>query len=187
MKKTRSLCKFKPNMLTTFMFTMLEVIGPLCLCIPVMILLTGHSAAYSPDQILSIVPACLLMMALTVVVCSIVNLVTYPFTKRHVTLSKDAVSRDRTSVKYDDITLIELDSGMITRMGPSESCCLNCYSFNDLVLSIEHPSLVMSFLLLKRCKNAKFRYKRMKKVFLIWAGTLLLSIALGFYGATGGQ
>ena len=179
--------KFKPNMLTTFMFMMLEILGPFFVGCPIMFLLIDSGARYTPGEILSIFPAFLLMMVMAVAFCCVLNFITYPFTKRAVYLDKEQIMLDKKCVKYADVTEIVLDSGMIQRMGPSEPCCLDLYHCGNLILSISHPSLLMMFLVLRRCKHAHFRYQRVKKVLVIWAITLLTCIALGLFGAFGGQ
>lgn len=178
-------CKFKPNMLTTFMFTMLEIIGPFSVGMPIMVLLMDDGDRYTPVEMLSMFPACLLILVLTVVFCCALNLVTYPFTKRAVYLDDDSVMLDKKRVMYTDVTEIVLDSGMIQRVGPSEPCCLDLYQCGNLILSIDHPSLLMMLLVLRRCKHARFQYQRTKKVFLIWGITLLICIGLGLFDRLG--
>lgn len=174
--------KFKPNKITTFMFAMLEILAPFCVGTPVMILLIGNDN-YTTNEILSIFPLFIIMLILIIVFCCMLNLVTLPFTKHTVFLFDDHFSRGNTEVRYDDVTRIEIDSGLVSRTGVNEPCCLDCYSGNELLISIEHPSLLMSFLVWRRCKNAKLKYKRVKKLVLLWASVLIMSIALGIYGA----
>ena len=174
--------KFKPNKITTFMFAMIEMLFPFSVGIPLMILLIGKEN-YTTSDILSFFPAFLLMLVLIVVFCCLLNLVTLPFTKYTVFLFDDHFSRGDTKVKYDDITKIEIDSGLISRIGGNEPCCLDCYSGNELLISIEHPSLLMIFFLIRRCRNVKLRYKRVKKLILLWSFCLIISVVLGLYGA----
>lgn len=174
--------KFKPNMMTTCMFALLEILAPLCVGVPVMILLMGNEH-YTLTDALSIFPFFVLAFVLVVAFFCILNLLTLPFTKHAVFLFDDHFSFGSTNIKYSDITKIEIDSGVLRRMGGVESCCLDCYSGEDMLISIEHPSLLMSLLLWRRCKNAKLKYKRVKKLALIWAFTLLICVVLGLYGA----
>ena len=174
--------KFKPNMLTTFMFAMLEILAPCCVGTAVVMILIGNDN-YTTNEILSIFPAFIVMLVLIVIFCCMLNLITLPFTKHTVFLFDDHFSHGNTKVKYDNVTNIEIDSGIVRRMGGNEPCCLDCYSDDELLISIEHPSLLMSFLVWRRCKNAKLKYKRVKKLVLLWAFILLMSIVLGLYGA----
>lgn len=169
--------KFKPNKLTTFMFSMLEILAPFCVGIPVMILMGNGN--YTANDILSIFPTFIVLLVLIVIFCCVLNLITLPFTKHTVFLYDRHFSRQDTEVRYDNVTRIEIDSGAISRFGGNEPCCLDCYSGEELLISIEHPSLLMSFLVWRRCKNAKLRYKRVKRLALIWAFVTLVSVALG--------
>lgn len=178
--------KFKPNMLTTFMFNMLEMIAPFSVGTVIMGLLINNGR-HTEGEILSIIPLFFLLVILITVFSCVLNLVTLPFTKYSVFLFDDRFSRGETVVKYEDVTRIALDSGFPTRMGPSEPCYLDCYSGDELLISIKHPSLLMSFLLMRRCKNAKFRYARVKKVIGMWVLCLVMCIALGLYGLYGAQ
>lgn len=175
--------KFKPNMLTTFMFAMIEMLAPFCVGTPVMILLIGNDN-YTTNEILSIFPFFIITLIFIIVFCCILNLITLPFTKYSVFLYDDYFSRGMTKVKYEDVTRIEIDSGIISRTGGGAPCCLDCYSDNALLISIEHPSLLMSFLVCMRCKNAKLKYTRIKKVALLWVIALAMCIILGLYGAS---
>lgn len=168
------------------MFAMLEILAPFCVGIPIMVLLIGNDN-YTTNEIFSIFPLFIIMHILIIVFCCMLNLVTLPFTKYSVFLFDDRFSRGETVVKYEDVTRIALDSGFPTRMGPSEPCYLDCYSGDELLISIKHPSLLMSFLLMRRCKNAKFRYARVKKVIGMWVLCLVMCIALGLYGLYGAQ
>ncbi len=177
--------KFKPNKLTTFMFMMLEFLAPYCVGIPIMILLTGNGK-YPANEVIRIIPAFFMIFVLIIIIfCCALNLVTLPFTKYTVFLFDDHFSRKNTDVRYNDVTRIEIDSGFIGRYSADEPCCLDCYSGNELLISIEHPSLLMSFLVIHRCKNAKLRYKRVKKLVFLWTLCLICSIVLGLFGARG--
>jgi len=168
------------------MFAMLEILSPYCVGIPIMILLIGNDN-YTANEILSIFPTFIIMLVLIVIFCCMLNLITFPFTKHTVFLFDNHFSRGNTEVKYDDVTRMEIDSGLVSRTGGNEPCCLDCYSGNELLISIEYPSLLMSFLVWRRCKNAKLKYKRVKKLVLLWAVVLVMSIALGLYGLYGAQ
>ncbi len=164
------------------MFAMIEILFPFSVGIPLMILLIGKDN-YTINDILSIFPTLLLMLVLIVVFCCLLNILTLPFTKYTVFLFDDHFSRGDTKVKYDDVTKIEIDSGSISRTGGNEPCCLDCYSKNELLISIDHPSLLMTFFVIRRCRYAKLRYKRVKKLLLLWGFCLIISIVLGLYGA----
>ena len=174
--------KFKPNKLTTFMFAMLEILAPFGVGTPVMILLMGNEN-YSLYEILSFFPLFFIMLVLIVAFCCALNLITLPFTKYTVYLFDDYFSRGNTEVRYDTVTRIEIDSGFVRRFGGNEPCCLDCYAGDELLISIEHPSLLMSFLVWRRCNNAKLRYKRVKKLVLMWIFVLSICFVLGLYGA----
>jgi len=171
-------------MLTTFMFMLLQILAPFSIGVPIMLLLMGKDTA---SEILSLIPIWLAGLVFVVVFCCILNLVTLPFTKHTVFLYDHHFSRGNTEVKYRDVTRIELDTGLIGRGGGNEPCCLDCYAGKDLLISIEHPSLLMTFLVIKRCKTAKLRYKRVKMLVFLWVLDLLMSIVFGICGAYGVQ
>ncbi len=170
-------------MLATFTFAMLEILAPFCVGTPLMMLLMGN-CTYEATEILGIFPTFILAFVLTVAFCCILNLITLPFTRYSVFLFDDHFSHGNTDVKYDDVTRIEIDSGMVSRqMSGNDPCCLDFYSGEKLLASIKHPSLLMSFFVWRKCKNARLKYKRVKKLALTWALVLLICIVLGLYGA----
>lgn len=175
--------KFKPNTFTTALFAMIEVLIPFSVGAPVMMFLMNKEA-YSMKEIFLTFPLFLLMIALLPFFSGVLNLVTLPFTEYTVFLYEDSFSRGETKVRYDSVTRIEIDSGVMRRFGTSEHCCLDCYGGDMLLISIEHPSLWMCFLVMRRCKNAKIRYKRIKKVLALWAFCLFLCVILGLCGKT---
>ena len=174
--------KFKPNKITTFMFAMIEILSPFSVGIPLMMLLLEKDT-YTPNDILIFFPKFLLILVLFLVFCCLLNLVTFPFTKYTVFLFDDHFSCGDTKVKYDDITKIEIDGGLIRRVGGNEPCCLDCYAGNELLISVEHPSLLMTFFVTRRCRYAKLRYKRVKKLLLLWSFCLIVNVVLGLCGA----
>lgn len=174
--------KFRPNKMTTFLFAMLEMMPAIGIGIPVMGFFMGEEYRFSAREIFGIIPVFFLLCALILVFCCLLNLVTYPFTKHTVFLFDDSFSRGETTVRYDDVTKIEFDSGAVRRFGSNDPCCLDCYAGDELRISIEHPSLLMCFYLFRNCKNAKFRYKRMKRFLSLSGFFLLLCVALGLLG-----
>ena len=173
--------KFKPNKSTTFMFAMLETLAPFCIGTPILMLSIGYEN-FAANEILSVFPSFFYVSAAIIVCCCLFNLATYPFTEYTVFLFDNRLSCGETEVRYDDVTKIELDSGLVRRWGPSEPCYLICYSGDERVISIKHPSLWMSFLLALRCKYAKLRYKRLKKALGMWAFCLVFCLAAALLG-----
>ena len=173
--------RFKPNKLTTFIFFVFEFFAPFCIEIPIIILLT-KSDNLATSEIFSMFSLPLIILVLFIVVSCMLNLFTLPFTKHTVFLYKDHFSCENSEVRYDDVTKIEFDSGLIKRFGRGEPCCLDCYVDDKLLISIEYPSLLMSFLVWRRCKNAKFRYKRIKRLVFMWIFVLISSVVFGLYG-----
>lgn len=174
--------KFKPNKLTTLMFAMLEIMVPFSTGAPIMVLLMSNGERDLSEWI-GIIPTVLILLILIALFCCTINLISYPFTKHTVFLFDDHFCRDNVKVKYSDVTHIEIDSGFISRGGASEPCCINCYSDDKLLLSIKHPSLIMTFLLLRRCKNVKLKYKRIARVILLWLFAILCCVVLGIYAS----
>lgn len=176
--------KFRPNKMTTFLFAMLEMMPAIGIGIPVMGFFMGEEYRFSAREIFGLIPTFFLLYVLIIVFCCVLNLVTYPFTKHTVFLFDDSFSRGETTVRYDDVTKIEFDSGMIRRFGSNDPCCIDCYSEDKLLVCIEHPSLLMCFFLFRKCKNAKFRYKRGKQFLFLLGFFLFLCVAFGLFGRT---
>ena len=172
--------KFKPNKMTTFMFVLIEIFTPIGVGIPIEMLLEDR---YTAREVFSLFPVFLLTPVFVTVFCCLLNLVTLPFTKYTVYLFDDYFTRGNIKVNYGDVTKIVMDSGLVTRIGVNEPCCLDCYAGDELLLSIEHPSLLMTFFVTRRCRNAKLRYRRVKRLLVLWGIILLIGILLGLYGA----
>jgi hypothetical protein len=164
------------------MFTMLEILAPFCIGAPMMMLLAGNGK-YTSNETLSVIPMFLIAFIQIIVLCCELNLITYPFTKPTFFLYDDHFSHQETDVRYDAVTQIELDGGVAKRHGGSKPCHLDCYSGDELLISLKDPSLWLIVLVIHRCKNAKSKYKRVKQVLLIWAFSLLLCLAYGLYGS----
>lgn len=173
--------KFKPNKMTTFMFFMLDLWIPLCIGIPLMCWLLG---AYDWMKMGLV---CLIMIPMDVIFFSMLNLVTYPFTEYNVFLEDETFSWEGTKVWYHEVTKIVFDRGSVRKYGSSEPCCVDFYAGDKMLVSITHPSLIMSFLVIRRCKNAKLRYARIEEAVWIWLIVLGMSVAMGLYGKYAGQ
>jgi hypothetical protein len=165
------------------MFMMLYVMGPFCAGTPIMIMLMGATNYNLVEMFLGF----LFANVCTIFFCSILHLLTLPFTKYTVFLDDETFTRDGTRVKYHEVTEIVFDSGFVGKGGGNEPCCMDCYAGNKMLVSIEHPSLIMTYLVIRRCKNAKLRYRRTKLVIGTWVFGLLACVALGLYGKYGGQ
>lgn len=176
--------KFKPNKLTTFMFSILRTVIPLSFGFPIMYIIMDPDR-YTAVELLGMIPITWLVLALIVILCCVLNLLTHPFTKHAVCLYEHHVLYRNTSVKYREVTRIEFDSGAIRRFGGSDPCCLDCYVGDELLVSIDHPSLLMTLFLISRCKTAKLRYRRTKDFLLTCALVLLMCIVLGICGMYG--
>ena len=177
--------KFKPNMMTTFTFSILRTVIPLSFGFPILYIIMEPNR-YTAVELLCMIPVAWFALVLILTLCCVLNLLTLPFTKHAVCLYDRYFSYRNTSVKYRDVTRIEFDAGVIRRIGGSEPCCLDFYANNDdLLISINHPSLLMTLFLISRCKTAKLRYRRIKDFLLTCAFVLLMCIVLGICGACG--
>ena len=172
--------KFKTNKITTFMFAMLEVLSPFSIGIPLMMLLLGKDN-YTSNDILMCFPLFILTLVLIVAFCCLLNLVTLPFNSYTVFLFDDHFSWGNINVRYDEVDKIVIDSGFVRR-SDYIPCCLDFYSENNLLISIKHPSLLMTFFVTQRCRNAKLRYKRVKKLIFLWLFCLLVFLFFGLHG-----
>ena len=171
-------------MITTFMFLMIEMMLIL-LATPILFVIAPREQDSLTD-ILMIFPMFFATIVMTVLFCCALNLVTLPFTKYAVTLDRDFVTVRDKKVKYADVTRIEIDSGTIRRFGGSDPCGLDLYSYDELLVSITHPSLIMSFLLILRCNNAYIKYVHLKRVVFLFLFAVLMFAVLGIYSRCGG-
>ena len=177
--------KFKPNMMTTFMFAMLHLIIPFSFAFPIEFYILDPDR-YTTAEFLCMIPLVWGILALLLILCCVLNLLTFPFTKKTVVVHDRYFSYQNTNIKYSDVARIEFDAGVIHRHGGNEPCCLDFYANNDdLVLSIDHPSLIMTLLLIRRCKTAKVRYRQFKQFIWMCAFVWIVCIVLGICGAYG--
>jgi hypothetical protein len=176
--------KFKPNFFVGFMFLILEMMYPLMAGMIIMLAITMMPL----QELLEGLWALVVYVPLgTVVFCGTLMLISWPFTKYKVFLEdKCFYYEGGTRVWYCDVTEIVFDSGFAGKGGSNEHCCLDCYGGNKMLFSVNHPSLVMTVLLIKRCKNAKVRYRRIKQMIGMWAFCVVVCVAAGLYGRFGG-
>jgi hypothetical protein len=73
-----------------------------------------------------------LIVLMTVLFEFISYLITAPFKEYSVFLDNDSITYDNTCIKYEDVYMIEIDSGMMSKKrGCSEPCYLNIFSDKD--------------------------------------------------------
>jgi hypothetical protein len=72
------------------------------------------------------------IVLMTVLFEFISYLITAPFKEYSVLLDNDSITYDNTCIKYEDVYMIEIDSGMMSKnRGCSEPCYLNIFSDKD--------------------------------------------------------
>ena len=172
--------KFKPNKMTTVMFFAQNMWITLCVALPMMCWLQG---AYD-YMVMGLI--FLTMIPLNVIFFSALNLFTHPFTPYHVILEDESFSREGTQVWYHEVTKIVFDPGEVSKHRSWEPCCLDFYAGDRMLLSITHPSLIMTFFVIRRCKHAKLRFARIKDTLLLLAVGIAIGVAIGLCGKFGG-
>ena len=117
----------------------------------------------------------------------IVNLVAWPFRKYVVCMEAESFSYKDKRIVYHEVTEIVFDSGFPSKTGGGDPCCLDFYAGRNILMTIDNPSLIMTFLMIQRCKNAKLCYRRIKRAIITWIVFLVTFTALGLFGHFIGQ
>lgn len=115
----------------------------------------------------------------------IIFLISYPFVKYSVFLDDDSITYQNRCVRYDDIISVKIDRGVSAGRykGWQVKPQLRLINKNTDTVSIKNPSIFLIFTLIKRCKNAKVRYVRLKeakKMILITLAILIIVVCIAF-------
>ena len=102
-------------------------------------------------------------------------------------MDEESFSYKDKSIRYQEVTEIVFDSGFPSKTGGGDPCCLDLYAGRDILMVIYNPSLIMTFLLLRRCRNAKLGYRRVTRAVIFWVLSLVMYLVLGLLVKYGGQ
>jgi len=109
----------------------------------------------------------------------VVNLIAWPFCKYILFMDEESFSYKEKRIRYQEVTEIVFDSGFPSKSGGGDPCCLDLYTGRDILMVIYNPSLIMTFLLIRRCKNAKLGYRRVTRAVIFWVLSLVMYLVLG--------
>ena len=170
--------KFKPNMMLGFACFMTELILPTILAIPLMGYMINGLAGYSSEDMKFLIKVAIFAPLGFIIFFSILNIVTLPFTKHNVFIEDGIISTKHSTVKCRKVTKIAYDSGEYSKYGRGSPACLDLYVEDELVASVNHPSLLAIITVCLRCRDAKFRYTHYKRFFIMFAVIFALCILI---------
>ena len=176
--------KFKRGFFSGFTFMMLEIICPAMVSMLLLFLMDGEPFWETLGMMLMTLVAILLLF---IAMHCIVNLIAWPFCKYILFMDEESFSYKDKRIRYQEVTEIVFDSGFPSKTGGGDPCCLDFYAGRNILMTINNPSLIMTFLMIRRCKNAKLCYRRIKRAIITWIAFLVIFTALGLYGRFGGQ
>ena len=85
-------------------------------------------------------------------------------------------------LEYSKVFKITYDFGETPRHAKWKSCSINFYDeYGDLIYFIDDPSFIMSLVLIKKCKNAKFKILFPTSYFFIMFIGVIIGLLHYFY------
>lgn len=121
------------------------------------------------------IPLMLIVLTVLSIFFSIINLITWPFSKKIIYIEKNQISYNNKTLLFTDITNIYFELGTINKTNGGNPCCLYLYKEDTLAMSITHISFIALLILLKKCKGVP---KRLMPKALYNTGIILYSIAI---------
>ncbi len=161
--------KFKRNFLLTLnlnLFVFLFITCPI-----IMIILSFTNEA---KNALFMLPTFVIILFVFTLVCNLINVFTWIFSKRHIYIDKNTIVYENTSVNFDDIIRLYFEFGIVGKTGFNNPCTLYLHSKNDSIMKIVHPSFLSVLVTIIKCKNAT---KRLFHKGLLIVSAILYSLA----------
>ena len=164
--------KFKRNFFSTYIliFNTLMIVGITPMLIAMFSILDVED---SPNPI-SIVGTILVTLLVLDIFFSIVNIVTWPFSKKDIILKNNTIAYNNKTLNISEIDKIYFEFGAMSRTS-IHPCCLSLYKNNQLELSITHISFIALIIILLKCKKV---LKRLAPKSLLIIGGITYSIAI---------
>ena len=164
--------KFKRNFFSTYIliFNTLMIVGITPMLIAMFSILDVED---SPNPI-SIVGTILVTLLVLDIFFSIVNIVTWPFSKKDIILKNNTITYNNKTLNISEIDKIYFEFGAMSRTS-IHPCCLSLYKTNQLELSITHISFIALTIILLKCKKVP---KRLAPKSLLIIGGITYSIAI---------
>lgn len=164
--------KFKRNFFSTYIliFNTLMIVG----ITPMLIAMFSiFDVEESPNPI-SMVGIILVVLLVLDIFFSIVNIVTWPFSKKDIILKNNTIMYNNKTLNILEIDKIYFEFGEMSRTS-TQPCCLSLYKNNQLELSITHISFIALIIILLKSKKVP---KRLAPKSLLIIGGITYSIAI---------
>ena len=163
--------KFKRNFMLTFILNFNSLI--IFIMTPLIMIMIGII-----DDVINallIIPLMLIVLTVLSIFFSIINLITWPFSRKVIYIEKNQISYNNKTLLFTDITNIYFELGTINKTNGGNPCCLTLYKDDTIAMSITHISFIALLVLLKKCKGVP---KRLIPKALYKTGIILYSAAI---------
>lgn len=161
--------KFKRNFLLTLNLNLFVFL--LISCPIIMIILSFTNEA---KNALFMIPTFIIILFVFTLVCNLINVFVWIFSKRYIYIDKKTIVYDNTSLNFDAITSLYFEFGIVGKTGFNNPCTLYLHIKNDYIMKIANPSFLSVLFIIVKCKNAT---KRLFHKSLLIASVILYSLA----------
>lgn len=166
--------KFKRNFFSTYIliFNALVIVA----LTPMLIYMFAIFDVEDSPNPISMFGIILVVLLVLDIFFSIVNIVTWPFSKKDIILKNNTIMYNNKTLSILEIDKIYFELGA---MGKSSftPCCLSLYKNNQLELSITHVSFIALIIILLKCKKVPKRLAP-KSLLIIGGITYLIAIII---------
>ena len=170
--------KFKRNFLLTYIL----FFNSLMMFIMTPILMIMLSFVDDVKNMLFMVPVMFVLLTVLTIFLNIINMITWPFSKKIVHIGNNEISYNNKTIIISDITKIYFDLGTVNKFNGGTPCCLSLYIKDKVELSITHVSFIALLVIIKKCKKVPKRlmpkalYKASIILYLLSIIALILAI-----------
>ena len=170
--------KFKRNFLLTYIL----FFNSLMMFIMTPILMIMLSFVDDVKNMLFMVPFMFVLLTVLTIFLNIINMITWPFSKKIVHIGNNEISYNNKTIIISDITKIYFDLGTVNKFNGGTPCCLSLYIKDKVELSITHVSFIALLVIIKKCKKVPKRlmpkalYKASIILYLLSIIALILAI-----------
>ena len=170
--------KFKRNFLLTYIL----FFNSLMMFIMTPILMIMLSFVDDVKNMLFMVPFMFVLLTVLTIFLNIINMITWPFSKKIVHIGNNEISYNNKTIIISDITKIYFDLGTVNKFNGGTPCCLSLYIKDKVELSITHVSFIALLVIIKKCRKVPKRlmpkalYKASIILYLLSIIALILAI-----------
>ena len=163
--------KFKRNFLLTYIL----FFNSLMIFVMIPILMIMLSFVDDVKNMLFMVPFMFVLLTVLTIFFNIINMITWPFSKKIIHIGKNEISYSNKTIMISDITKIYFDLGTVNKFNGGTPCCLSLYINDKVELSITHVSFIALLVIIKKCKEVP---KRLMPKALYKAGIIIYLISI---------